>query len=81
VALGKDEAVVVGLVLAFATWTTAHVAIAWGLLTARRGREAGAALVLAPAAPGLAWRAGLRGRAAVWVVAAAAYGAFRVAAS
>ena len=59
--------VVIGLVLAFALFITAHVAIAYGLaLRPPRWRSA-VALFAAPLAPYWAWREHMRIRAGVWV--------------
>jgi hypothetical protein len=70
--VSRDEAVVIVLVLAFATLATAHVTIVAGLL-ARPPRWRGlAALVVAPLAPYWAWQP-MRSRAVVWLAAAAVY--------
>jgi hypothetical protein len=70
--MSRDEAVAIGLVLAFAALVTAHVTIVAGLLARRPRWRAPVALVVAPLAPYWAWQA-MRARALVWVAAAAAY--------
>jgi hypothetical protein len=69
-----DLAAAVLLVVAFAGWVTAHVAIAFGLARRASVARALACAIVFPLAPYAAVRDGLRVRAIVWVAAAAAYG-------
>jgi hypothetical protein len=72
----RDEVVAGGLVIAFATLVTAHVMLVAAVAAPRRW-HALAALVVAPLAPYWGWRRGMRARAALWALAALAYGALR----
>jgi hypothetical protein len=69
----RDAVVLAVLVAAFATLVTVHVTLALGL-GRRSPRWRGAvALVVPPLAPWWGWRAGMRARAAIWLVAAPLY--------
>jgi hypothetical protein len=70
-----ETALFVVLVLAFATWTTAHAMLVLGLLRRPRRWRAGLALVLVPLAPWWGWREGMRCRSILWMVGLAAYAA------
>jgi predicted DNA-binding transcriptional regulator len=69
----KDTAITASVVLAFATLVTAHVAILFGLVRRRHLAEGLGGFVLAPAAPWLALRRGMRAAPIAWLVSAAAY--------
>ena len=76
-----DERTVLALLVAFATFVTAHVALVLGLL-ARTPRWRGlVALPVVPLAPYWGARAGMYARVAVWGISALAYIALRVIAS
>jgi hypothetical protein len=76
----KDAIVVGTLVLAFALFLTAHVAITYGLVFRPPRWRAIAALVVAPLAPYWAWREHMRIRAGVWTGALLLYAAATIAA-
>ena len=61
------------LVIAFATLVSAHVSLAVGLMRRRPHWQGLAALLVPPLAPWWGWRARMRMRGALWVVAAASY--------
>jgi hypothetical protein len=61
------------VLIGFAALVTAHVAIVYGLLGARRLGLAVATLVVPPLAPWVAVRDGMSVRAAVWLGAAVIY--------
>jgi hypothetical protein len=63
----KDAILVLGLVLAFATLVTVHVAIVLGLLFRDPRWRAVAALIVPPLAPYWALRGGMVIRGAVWI--------------
>jgi hypothetical protein len=66
--------IVVGtLVLAFALFITAHVAITFGLAFRPPRWRAPAALLVAPLAPYWAWREHMRVRAGIWAGALVLY--------
>lgn len=66
--------IVVGtLVVAFALFVTAHVAITWGLAFRTPRWRALVAFVAAPLAPWWAWRERMRIRAIVWLTALVLY--------
>ena len=69
----KDLVVVVMLVLAFALFITAHVAIVYGLAFRPPRWRAGAALFFAPLAVYWGWRERMRVRAGLWGAALALY--------
>lgn len=69
----KDMIVVGTLVLAFALFVTAHVAITWGLAFRTPRWRAPVAFVAAPLAPFWAWRERMRIRACVWLAALILY--------
>ena len=61
------------LVLAFALLVTCHVLLAVQVARRGSGRRALVGFVAPPLLPYLAWRAGVRGGAVVWSVAALLY--------
>ena len=69
----KDTVVVITLVLAFALFITAHIAIAFGLAFRAPKWRAPAAFFVAPLAPYWAWREHMRVRFGVWVAALVLY--------
>ena len=70
----KDTVVLGLLLVSFATFLTAHVAISVRLLLQREARWRGAlALVAAPRAPLFAFRRGWRASAGIWVGAVVVY--------
>ena len=69
----KDMIVVGTLVLAFALFVTAHVAITYGLVFRRPRWRAPLAFLVAPLAPYWAWREHMRIRAGIWAVALVLY--------
>ena len=69
----KDLVVIVTLVLAFALFITAHVAIVYGLAVRPPRWRAAAALFVAPLAVYWAWRGQMRIRAGIWGAALALY--------
>jgi hypothetical protein len=69
----KDMLVVGTLVLSFAMFVTAHVAIAYGLAWREPRWRAIAAFVVVPLAPYWAWRERMRVRSGLWVAALALY--------
>lgn len=69
----KDMIVVGTLVLAFALFITAHVAITYGLVFRRPRWRAPLALFVAPLAPYWAWREHMRIRASIWAAALILY--------
>ncbi|MGA2447570.1 MAG: hypothetical protein ABTD50_02715 [Polyangiaceae bacterium] len=72
------EAILAGaLVLSLALWVTAHVTLVAGLAARVSVRRALLALAAAPLAPIWGYRHGMRVRAAIWAVSAAAYAILR----
>ncbi len=69
----KDLVVIVTLVLAFALFITAHVAIVYGLAVRTPRWHAAAALFIAPLGAYWAWREKMRIRAGIWGAALALY--------
>jgi hypothetical protein len=69
----RDAVLLAVLLIAFAALVTAHVMLAFGLARRSPRWHAAVAFVLVPLAPWWGWRSGMRGRGAVWVVAALAY--------
>lgn len=69
----KDLVVVVTLVLAFALFITAHVAIVYGLAVRTPRWRAGAAFLVAPLGVYWAWREQMRIRAGIWGAALTLY--------
>ena len=69
----KDMIVVGTLVLAFALFITAHVAITYGLVFRRPRWRAPLAFFVAPLAPYWAWREHMRIRAGIWAAALVLY--------
>lgn len=72
----RDAIVIGGLVLAFATLVTVHVAIAFGLARRTPRWRAALAFFVPPLAPYWALSLGMAVRGTVWVVAAVAYTTF-----
>jgi hypothetical protein len=72
-----DELLVLSLLVAFATFVTAHLALVFGLALRKPWWRALLALPFAPLAPYWGVRAGMYVRAVVWVVSALAYLALR----
>ncbi len=68
-----QAAVTVGLLVAFASLVTVHVATLFGLLRAKRYRWALLGLAVPPLAPYGAFTLGMRARAALWIALAALY--------
>jgi hypothetical protein len=77
----RDIIVVAAVVIAFAAFVTAHVAIVWGLLWKPPRWRALVALVVVGGAPYWALRERMRVRAWIWIASAVVYLAARVAAS
>ena len=73
-----DELQVLGLVLGFAAFATAHVALIAGLAGRKPRWRALVALPIAPLAPFWGARAGMHVRVVIWVASAAVYLALRV---
>jgi hypothetical protein len=69
----KDGILVGGLVLAFATLVTVHVAIVLGLAWRDPRWRALAAFVVPPLAPYWALRSGMMVRGAIWIVSVVLY--------
>ena len=69
----KDMILVGMLVVSFALFVTAHVAITWGLAWRPPRWRAAVAFFVAPAAPYWAWRERMRVRLGVWVLALILY--------
>lgn len=69
----KDLIVVGTLVLSFALFITAHVTIAYGLLSRKPRWRAPVAFLVAPAAVYWAWREHMRVRAGLWAAALVLY--------
>lgn len=69
----KDVLLVSGLVLAFATLVTVHVAIVLGLLFRDPRWRAIAAFFVPPLAPYWALRGGMIGRGAMWIASVVLY--------
>jgi hypothetical protein len=63
----RDVVVLVGLLVAFATLVTVHVAIVFGLAFQEPRWRALVALVVPPLAPYWALRGGMRVRGGIWV--------------
>jgi hypothetical protein len=71
--MNRDVAAVLVLVLAFATYVTAHVTLAFGLGYRRPRWRALVALVIAPLAPWWGWRAKMRARSVLWIASVVVY--------
>jgi hypothetical protein len=63
----KDAVLVAGLVVAFATLCTVHVAIVWSLLKQHPRWRALVAFVVPPLAPYWALRSGMVVRGGIWI--------------
>ncbi len=70
----RDAVIVVVLVAAFATLTTAHTTIALGLARRPPRWRAWVAFFAVPLAPWWGWRERMRVRGLLWIVAAIVYG-------
>lgn len=79
--MSRDDLVASALVLSFALLVTAHVALVVGLATRPPRWRALVALFAAPLALYWGYKEGMRGRGAIWIVSAAAYGVMRILAS
>ena len=77
----RDEAVVIGLVVAFAALVTAHLSLVTGLARRPPWWRALVALVVPPLAPFWGFREGLHVRSGIWLASAAAYVLTRIIAS
>ncbi|HEY3593220.1 MAG TPA: hypothetical protein VGL13_05080 [Polyangiaceae bacterium] len=73
----RDAIVSAGVVLAFATLITVHVAIAFGLAKQSPRWRGAAALLVPPLAPYWALRLGMMVRGAIWLGAVVVYAVFR----
>jgi hypothetical protein len=73
----KDTIVYVTLIVAFATWVTAHVTIAAGLAMRPPRWRALASVALPPLAPWWAYHERMRVRAIAWVAALIVYAVAR----
>jgi hypothetical protein len=76
----RDWLLLAGLLLAFATLVTMHVAIVFGLAQKEPRWRALAAFLVPPLAPYWAFCHGMKVRAAFWVASVALYAALLVAA-
>ena len=74
----RDAVALALLVVAFATLVTVHVMLVAGLATHAPRWRGAVALVVPPLAPWWGWRTRLRFRTALWIGAAAIYGALLV---
>jgi hypothetical protein len=79
--MSRDEALVIALVVAFATLVTAHLSLAARLARTPPWWRALVALFVPPLAPYWGLREGLRIRSAIWIAAAVAYAVTRFIAS
>lgn len=70
----RDAAVTIGLIVAFATLISLHVATVYGLARRRHAAKAVGAFFLPPLAPYWAFTHGMRARSIAWLVSAALYG-------
>jgi hypothetical protein len=71
--MSRDDAVSLGLVMAFATLATAHVALVVGLASRRPWWRAPVALLVLPLAPWWGRTERMHARTLTWLVSAAAY--------
>lgn len=71
--MNRDMAVLIALLVAFATLVTAHVTLAIGLARRPPRWRAPVAFVIPPLAPWWGWRERMRVRGAIWIVAAVTY--------
>jgi hypothetical protein len=69
----RDEILLAGLVVAFATLVTVHVTLALGLARRRPRWRGLVAFFVVPLAPIWGWRERMRLRGTLWVAAAVAY--------
>jgi hypothetical protein len=74
----EDASLTFALLIAFASLVTAHVTLVAGLAGRGFPGRSLAAFFAAPLAPYWGYKARMRGRALLWVVSAAAYGALRL---
>jgi hypothetical protein len=73
----RDEWIAVALVIAFATLVTAQITIVAGLFARPPRWRALAAAIAPPLAPALGIRAGMPGRAGMWIASAVGYAFLR----
>jgi hypothetical protein len=71
--ISRDEALSVGLVLAFAALVTAHLTLVAGLAGRKPRWRALVALLVLPLAPAWGRREGFHVRTVIWAVSAVAY--------
>lgn len=76
-----DVAVLVVLVVSFAAFVTAHLALSLALAMRPPRWQGPVALIVAPLAPFWGLKAGLRKRAVAWLVSVAVYAVARVVAA
>jgi hypothetical protein len=77
--LARVDRVVLGaLVISFACWVTAHVALSFGLTLAHPRWRGPVALVVPPLAPYWGMEAGMKRRAGLWVTALLVYALARI---
>jgi hypothetical protein len=69
----RDEAIVAGLVVAFAGLVTSHIALVYGFLWRPPRWRAPVTLLVVPLAPYWGYRCGMRRRAIAWVSCAMTY--------
>ena len=79
--MSYDERLVLFLLVAFAAFVTAHVALVAGLVMRKPWWRGMVALPVAPLAPYWGARAGMHKRSVAWVVCAALYVVLRLLAS
>ena len=79
--MSKDEIVFAALVLAFASFVTAHVALCFGIASRTPRSRALVALFVVPLAPVWGVQDGLTKRVALWVACAVAYVTLRLVAA
>jgi hypothetical protein len=73
----RDEWLTAALVVTFATLVTTQITLVVGLFARPPRWRALAAAVAPPLAPALGIRAGMPGRAGLWIVSAVAYASLR----
>ena len=76
----KEEILLLGLLVSFAAFVTAHLALVVGIARRRPAWQALVALAAVPIAPYWGIRAGLLVRSMTWLVSAVAYLTLRLAA-
>ncbi|MCC6900938.1 MAG: hypothetical protein IT377_18315 [Polyangiaceae bacterium] len=73
-----DRVVLGALVVSFASWVTAHVALAFGLALGRPRWRGPVAFLVPPLAPYWGMEAGMKRRAGIWVTALVVYALARI---